>query len=39
MPAGDNESIRWSTRFGEGSTRSDKGTRGVRILDAEKASV
>jgi hypothetical protein len=39
VPAGDNESIRWSTRFGEGSTRSEKGTRGVRILDAEKASV
>jgi len=39
VPASDNESIRWSTRFGEGSTRSEKGTRGVRILDAEKASV
>jgi len=24
VPASDNESIRWSTRFGEGSTRSEK---------------
>jgi len=39
VPTSDKESIRWSTRFGEGSTRSEKGTRGVRILDAEKASV
>jgi hypothetical protein len=28
VPTSDNENIRWSMRFGEGSTRSDKGLGG-----------
>jgi len=39
VPTGDNRERQRSEHHGQGSTSSLKGARGVRILDAEKASV
>jgi len=39
VPTSDNESIRWSTWFGEGSPRSEKVHEEFASAGAEKASV